>query len=143
MEAGYTGTASTFYAALSAMPYHNARHLPGGADPITVKTGNLENGAVTGEKLASGAVTASYTATAGTDWTGSGPYTQTLSVPGLRETDTVLLDLLPSETYAAALDQLADYGLLYRATVGQDSLTLYATAPTGTALPLQIKAVKK
>lgn len=67
VEAGYTGTEETFYAALTAMPYHNARHLPDGADPITVKAGNLEDGAVetakiknkavTGAKIADGSVT--------------------------------------------------------------------------------------
>ena len=53
VEAGYTGTEATFYAALAAVPYHNARHLPNGADPITVQTGNLANAAVTKQKLAS------------------------------------------------------------------------------------------
>ena len=40
-EAGYTGTEATFYAALTYMPYHNTRHLPDGADPITVFAANL------------------------------------------------------------------------------------------------------
>ena len=57
VEAGYSGTEATFNAALAAVPYHNARHLPDGADPITVQTGNLANAAVTGAKIASGAVT--------------------------------------------------------------------------------------
>ena len=56
VEAGYSGTEATFNAALAAVPYHNARHLPDGADPITVQTGNLANAAVTGAKIASGAV---------------------------------------------------------------------------------------
>lgn len=50
-EAGYTGTEETFYAALTMMPYHNKRHLPDGADPITVKKGNLADGAVSRSKL--------------------------------------------------------------------------------------------
>lgn len=57
VEAGYTGTEATFYAALTAMPYHNARHLPDGADPITVKAGNLEASAVETAKIKDGAVT--------------------------------------------------------------------------------------
>ncbi len=57
VEGGYTGTEATFDSALAAMPYHNARHLPTGADPITVKTGNLENLCVTEAKIAAGAVT--------------------------------------------------------------------------------------
>ncbi|MCR5577226.1 MAG: hypothetical protein K6F56_09480 [Oscillospiraceae bacterium] len=55
VENGYTGTEATFNAALAAVPYHNARHLPEGADPITVQTGNLANGAVTLEKMAAAA----------------------------------------------------------------------------------------
>ncbi len=50
-EAGYTGTEETFYAALTMMPYHNRRHLPEGADPITVENGNLADGAVNRAKL--------------------------------------------------------------------------------------------
>ena len=57
VEAGYTGTEATFYAALTAMPYHNARHLPDGADPITVKAGNLEASAVETAKIKDKAVT--------------------------------------------------------------------------------------
>lgn len=56
-EAGYMGTEQTFNAALTSFPYHNARHLPDGADPITVKTGNIEDNAVTAAKLKAGAVT--------------------------------------------------------------------------------------
>lgn len=51
-EAGYTGTEATFYQALTAMPYHNARHLPDGADPILLETGNIKNAAITRAKLA-------------------------------------------------------------------------------------------
>lgn len=58
-EAGYTGTEQTFNAALTSFPYHNVRHLPDGADPITVKTGNIEDNAVTTGKIANGAVSRS------------------------------------------------------------------------------------
>ena len=58
---GYTGTEATFNQALAAIPYHNARHLPTGADPITVQTDNLANAAVTPAKLAD-AVKAAFVA---------------------------------------------------------------------------------
>ena len=56
-EAGYSGTESTFYSALTMMPYHNRRHLPDGADPITVQTGNIKDAAVTESKILTGAIT--------------------------------------------------------------------------------------
>lgn len=57
---GYTGTEATFNAALTAFPYHNTRHLPDGADPITVQTGNIEDAAVTLAKLAASAKPLSF-----------------------------------------------------------------------------------
>lgn len=57
---GYTGTEATFNAALTAFPYHNARHLPDGADPITVQTGNIKDAAVTFAKLAASAKPLSF-----------------------------------------------------------------------------------
>lgn len=56
-EAGYTGTEAAFYSAVANFPSHNTRHLPDGGDPITVKTGNLDNSAVTTPKVADTAIT--------------------------------------------------------------------------------------
>ena len=56
-EAGYTGTEAAFYSAVANFPSHNTRHLPDGGDPITVKTGNLDNSAVTTPKVADSAIT--------------------------------------------------------------------------------------
>ena len=57
VEGGYEGNERTFYAALATMPFHNARHLPTGADPIVVQNGNLANSAVSTGNIANGAVT--------------------------------------------------------------------------------------
>ena len=54
-EAGYTGTEATFYAALTYMPYHHARHEPGGADPLLLGTDNYGDGSITAGKLADSA----------------------------------------------------------------------------------------
>lgn len=56
-EAGYTGTEAAFYSAVANFPSHNTRHLPDGGDPIVVKTGNLDNSAVTTPKVADTAIT--------------------------------------------------------------------------------------
>ena len=145
MEAGYQGTEPTFNAALAALPYHNARHLPGGADPITVKTGNLENGAVTADKLAAGAVSAVYTAELPVSgWTGSeAPYSQTVAVGGLKASDTPIADLVLSGSYAVDRVRLEQYGLLYRADTGTDSLTVYAAERPTELLPIRLLCIRK
>ena len=92
-EAGYTGTEATFYQALTAMPYHNARHLPDGADPIVVQTGNIKDAAVTDTKIAVGAVTALKAITIPiTGWqryngSDSNVFYLDLPVSGLKSTD--------------------------------------------------------
>lgn len=106
VEAGYTGTEATFYAALTAMPYHNARHLPDGADPITVKAGNLAASAVETAKIKDKAVTTAKLADHAvsvvksvqlptTGWTknSDGVYEANVTVSGLKTTDTVILGL--------------------------------------------------
>ena len=106
VEAGYTGTEATFYAALTAMPYHNARHLPDGADPITVKAGNIEASAVETAKIKDGAVTMAKLADHAvsvvksvqlptTGWTrnSDGVYEANVTLSGLKTTDTVILGL--------------------------------------------------
>lgn len=138
VEAGYTGTEATFYAALAAMPYHNARHLPDGADPITVKAGNIDEGAVETAKIKAKAVTADKVADAartqrisisvGTEWTGeNAPYTQTVAAAGL------LADDVPRMYYSppAAVDDVDDtreaYTCCYRLEVtGAGVIKLYA-----------------
>ena len=106
VEAGYTGTEATFYAALTAMPYHNARHLPDGADPITVKAGNIEASAVETAKIKDKAVTMAKLADHAvsvvksvqlptTGWTrnSDGVYEANVTLSGLKTTDTVILGL--------------------------------------------------
>lgn len=73
---GYTGTEATFNQALTAFPYHNARHLPEGADPIKVQTGNIADGAVTKAKLASDAKNLSFAnkTVAASSWSSDSTY---------------------------------------------------------------------
>ena len=145
VEAGYQGTESTFNAALAALPYHGARHLPGGADPITVKTGNLDDGAVTAAKLAAGSVSVSYNAElSAADWQGSAaPYTQAVSLSGLLGSDTPLIDVMLSGTLATDKKRLEDYARLYRAVTANGTLTVYAMSKPTVALPLRILCIRK
>ena len=154
VEAGYTGTEATFYAALTAMPYHNARHLPDGADPITVKAGNLEDSAVetakikdkavTTAKLADHAVSVDYTVTLNTTWSGSAaPYTKEQTINGILATDKPLIDLVPSATFADATKQENAWALIYRAVTAANKITFYAKAKPTVSIPLQIRCVRK
>ena len=154
VEAGYTGTEATFYAALTAMPYHNARHLPDGADPITVKAGNLEDSAVetakikdkavTTAKLADHAVSVDYTVTLNTTWSGSAaPYTKEQTINGILAADKPLIDLVPSATFADATKQENAWALIYRAVTAANKITFYAKAKPTVSIPLQIRCVRK
>ena len=154
VEAGYTGTEATFYAALTAMPYHNARHLPDGADPITVKAGNLEasavetakikDKAVTTAKLADHAVSVDYTVTLNTTWSGStAPYTKEQTINGILAADKPLIDLVPSATFADAEKQADAWALIYRAVTAANKITFYAKAKPKVSIPLQIRCIRK
>lgn len=154
VEAGYTGTEATFYAALTAMPYHNARHLPDGADPITVKAGNIEASAVETEKikdkavtmakLADHAVSVDYTATLNTTWSGSAaPYTKEQTINGILATDKPLIDIVPSATFADAEKQADAWALIYRAVTAANKITFYAKAKPTVSIPLQIRCIRK
>ena len=154
VEAGYTGTEATFYAALTAMPYHNARHLPDGADPITVKAGNIEASAVettkikdknvTMAKLADHAVSVDYTVTLNTTWSGSAaPYTKEQTINGILVADKPLIDLAPSATFADAEKQTNAWALVYRAVTAANKITFYAKAKPTVSIPLQIRCIRK
>lgn len=154
VEAGYTGTEATFYAALTAMPYHNARHLPDGADPITVKAGNIEasavetakikDKAVTMAKLADHAVSVDYTVTLDTTWSGdAAPYTKEQTINGILAADAPLIDLAPSATFADAEKQADAWALIYRAVTAANKIMFYAKAKPTVSIPLQIRCIRK
>ena len=97
-EAGYTGTENTFYAALTYMPYHNKRHLPDGADPVTVETGNIADEAVTAAKLAASARSKGVAVTLeAASWAAN---TQTVAVEGVTADNNVLVAAAPESRSA-------------------------------------------
>lgn len=157
VEAGYTGTEATFYAALTAMPYHNARHLPDGADPITVKAGNIDesavetakikNAAVTADKIAAGAVTAELTGTlTAAGWANdtSGGYLQTIAVAGLLASDTLAeIDINPGEASAAQIMAWDDAWSFVTGWVGAGQAAILFRDKPDIDVPVRIRVWRK
>lgn len=111
-------------------------------DKITVTTDEVFTGEISVTATQSN-VPHTFTLAAA-DWAPTGqPMKQVISVPGLLATDSPMVDMVPSDTYATAEAQLEDYGKIYRMVAGADTLTVYATEPTEVAIPIQIKAVRK
>lgn len=94
--------------------------------------------------LASKASVITYTATiAAADWTSSDPYTNAVTVTGLLTTDTPIMDLVASSTYATAQTEVADYGCIYKATCTTDgTLTVYASAAPSVDLDIQLVCMR-
>ena len=131
-EGGYTGTEATFIAAMTQFPYHHERHEEGGADPISISLGMLPS------------ISSYYTATIpAAGWTGSGPYTNSVSVTGILASDRPDIDLVASNDFATAKSEIEAWGLVYRGVTAANSITFYATGKPTVALNVQIKAVRK
>ncbi|WP_413778142.1 phage tail protein [Caproicibacterium sp. XB1] len=84
-----------------------------------------------------------FTATLPTSgWTGDGPYTQTVSVPGLTAAMHPVMDLVQSDTVETAQAQLDAYACISRATTADGSLTAicYDDKPD-TDITVQLEAV--
>lgn len=81
-------------------------------------------------------------ATIGTTWEGSGPYTQSVAVSGLLESDTPIIDLVASTDRATAEAELAAWAVIYRIDTADGSLTVYASEATTRAITIQILGVR-
>lgn len=100
---------------------------------------------LTKNELANKAGVINYPATISTTWSGTeAPYTQNITISGMSadDDDTPLVDLIPSDTYATAQSQLADWGKIYKITTAANQITVYATDKTTIALPIQLKVVR-
>ena len=86
-----------------------------------------------------------FTASAalGTGWSASAPYTQTVPVPGLLETDIPHVAPVYDPDPAAALAQREAWAMVCQAEAGTDSLTFafFENCP-GAAVPIQIEVMR-
>lgn len=112
--------------------------LTGGA------TGNVsfDGSADTSMKVTLNAVK-EYTTTIGTGWSGSAaPYTQSINVPGILATDTPIVDVKCSGTYATDQTYITQWGKIYRITTAANKITVYATEKTTSNVPISIKCIR-
>lgn len=86
---------------------------------------------------------AAYTATLSTSWTGSGPYTQTVSVSGILATDMPHIMPAYSSNNATAIAQKEAWSCVSKAEAAADGIkfTCFEDKPT-TAVPLQIEVMR-
>lgn len=83
------------------------------------------------------------TTTLDTTWTGSSaPYSKTQAVAGILATDTPVIDIVMSGTYATDEARASAWGNIYRITTAADSITLYAKEKPTVSLPIQLKVVR-
>lgn len=66
-----------------------------------------------------------------------------VTVTGLLATDTPIVDIVPSTVMATADAQLEAYGAMFKMVSGAGKITVYASKPTETDVPIQLKVVRK
>ncbi len=95
--------------------------------------------------ITAGTVSKQFTATIPADgWTGTAaPYSNAVTVTGLLATDSPIVDMIPSETYAMAEQEIDGYATIYRMTAANNQLTVYATDKPTVDLAIQIRVVRK
>ena len=95
--------------------------------------------------LTTKAEVSNYTATITTTWTegANSVYSQTISVQGIRSTDTPIIDVVLDSDPVAAQNQMDAWSYISRISTSNDSITVYAVgvAPT-TAIPIQVLCVR-
>jgi hypothetical protein len=89
------------------------------------------------------ATTTTYTATISTSWSGSGPYTQNVTVTGLLSTDNPIVGPVLSATLETRQAQQEAWDMVSRITTSNNTLSLTCDEdkPT-TAIPIQIMVVR-
>ncbi|MBR6351709.1 MAG: hypothetical protein IKR93_05245 [Firmicutes bacterium] len=100
-------------------------------------------GAVSKEKIANNAVSTLLTANVGMTWAGSGPYTQTVTVSGVRASDTPIIDMVMTGTFSTDKERLAEFSKIYRAVTADGSITFYADERPTKAFSVRMLCVRK
>jgi hypothetical protein len=86
---------------------------------------------------------ATLSTTLNTTWSGSSaPFTKAQTVSGILATDTPIIDVVMSGTFATDEARQEAWGCIYRAVTSANTITFYATEKPTVSLPLQIKVVR-
>lgn len=143
---GQTGVVTLAAADVGAVP--TTREVNGHAlsSDVTVEADDIPTDSVgvsVQSALNSRATVSLFTASIGTTWTGAdAPFSQTVSISGIKATDSPVVDLVPSSTYATAETQLEDWGKIFNIESGANQITVYATEQTTVALPIRLLVVR-
>lgn len=116
--------------------------LVDGLEEALTQIGTELSGKATTEYVNGRHLTASATLSA--DWTGTkAPFVQTVSVPGLLESDTPHVTPVYSGTLDTALAQKDAWALVSAASAGTDTLTFACLEDKpATAIPIQIEVMR-
>lgn len=85
-----------------------------------------------------------YTATIPyTSWTGSSaPYSKAVTVSGILSTDTPIIDIVQTGTYATDQTMITNWANIYRAVTSANTITFYSTAVPSADISIQVKVVR-
>lgn len=73
-------------------------------------------------------------------WEGSKePYTQVVNIPEILESDYPVVDVVLSEVYQTAMDQLNSYAYIYKILTFDGYIKVFASNPTEVTLQIQMK----
>jgi hypothetical protein len=104
-------------------------------------TGNLQD---SGYSASDFATVATYSGTlSAVGWSGTAaPYSQTVSITGITADDEPIIDVVMSGNYATDSIRNEEWGYIYRAVTGTNSITFYAIEKPTVDLPFTAKVVK-
>ena len=120
-----------------------------GATKVTVDSAlsststNPVQNKVVNSALSGKATRKTYTATLGTSWSGTGPYTQTVTVSGILATDTPHITPNFSSTTSTAISEKESWDCVSRAVSAANSITFtcFDDKPT-ISIPLSIEVIR-
>lgn len=115
----------------------------GGIPTGGIGTEQLANGSVNTAKIAAESRTQYFDVSVGTEWTGdAAPYTQTIAVPGLRESDRAVVRFSAPANFESLEAHQAAFALLYTAESADGSITLYAKEKPETAFAVVLEVAR-